>query len=246
MTSNDLPVAKEQRLSLPLAEYSPITAFTRWAFWVVKRFSVMYWLGRWCTILKPRSELTTQEIMSVEFARRRGNAIEAYILCWLIVEGILVTRAIIGFWPKFEFIAGVVITCRIVEVMQVTVNMTLFDALSGRSDNIVASHARMIVLSAINFIELCLCFGIIYADHFNLLRGAGRPIVGFYLSIITQLTIGYGDVYPVGWLRVIAAIQGIAGLTFVVLIFGRFMASLPQIHELFEEKKSKSDTSSKG
>jgi Ion channel len=63
--------------------------------------------------------------------------------------------------------------------------------------------------------------------------GAGRPITGFYLSIITQLTIGYGDVYPTSWMRLVAAIQGLVGIVFVVLVFGRVIASFQPLKEVF-------------
>jgi hypothetical protein len=124
---------------------------------------------------------------------------------------------------------------RIVEIIQVTVNATLFDALSGRPDELAASRARMLVLSGINFLELVICFGIIYAMNITYLHGAGNPLTAFYFSTITQLTIGYGDVYPMGWLRIAVAVQGIMNTLFVVLVFGRLMASFPQIRGLFDE-----------
>ena len=54
-------------------------------------------------------------------------------------------------------------------------------------DEVVATIPRMLVLAGINFVELLLCFGVIYAINYQRLVGAGKPITGIYLSIITQL-----------------------------------------------------------
>ena len=75
-----------------------------------------------------------------------------------------------------------------------------------------------------------------YATNYQDLVGAGRPVTGFYLSVITQLTIGYGDVYPTGWLRVVAAIQGLVGALFIILVLGRLLASLRQIKGALDVK----------
>ena len=39
----------------------------------------------------------------------------------------------------------------------------------------------------------------------------------FYFSVISQTSIGYGDIAPLGWAKVIAAVQGVVGLFFVAL-----------------------------
>jgi len=71
-----------------------------------------------------------------------------------------------------------------------------------------------------------MCFGFIYAAHLGHLFGASRAATGIYLSFITQLTIGYGDVYPTGWLRIVAVIQGLVAALFVILVLGRIVASI--------------------
>ena len=65
--------------------------------------------------------------------------------------------------------------------------------------------------------------------NISLLHGAGRAATGFYFSVVTQLTIGYGDVYPISVLRVVAVLQGLIGVVFVVLVLARLIASLPRI-----------------
>ena len=218
----------------PLSEYSPLTAALRWLFQEADRLSVRRWLSAWYPRFKPRSKITPAEAKSKEFTRCRARAIELYMTAWLGLELVLVRFSITVAVPEwFCWLATGLALSRIIEVVQVTVNAAIFDALSGRSDVRVASPERMIVLSALNFLELAACFGLIYAIHYNHLHGAGRPITGYYFSIITQLTIGYGDVYPTGWLRVVAAAQGLAGLSFVILVFSRFLASLRPVSGIF-------------
>ncbi len=237
----------EQEPDPTLGDFSPVTAGARALFGFVKWLSPMQWLGRlgrrrpqsWLSLFRSRSELTQDEVHSKDFTRRRARAVETYMAVWLGLELAVVSMSCLGPWATWlSVLFVVVVVSRIGEVIQVTVNATLFDALSGRSDECVASRSRMIVLAGVNFIELCVCYGVIYAADYAKLRGAGTPITAFYFSVITQLTIGYGDVFPVGWLRLVAAAQGLTGILFVVLVFGRFMAALPQGHSIFGEKQS--------
>ena len=82
------------------------------------------------------------------------------------------------------------------------------------------------VLVVINYVELMLWFGLIYALNYKSLHPSGtQPITAFYFSIITQLTIGYGDVYARGWLRIVAAAQGLIGALFVIVVLGRALSA---------------------
>ena len=93
----------------------------------------------------------------------------------------------------------------------------------------VISTQRSLVLAAINYVELMLWFGLIYALNYKSLYPPGtQPVTAFYFSIITQLTIGYGDVYATGWLRIIAAAQGLIGALFVIVVLGRAVSSPPK------------------
>jgi hypothetical protein len=174
---------------------------------------------------------------------RRAHAIEFYMIGWLGLEFALVIFSCL--WPlpfHVSLVFAVIGFLRIFEIVQVAVNVTLFDPLSGRPDERVASRARMVTLAGVNFIELLLCFGLIYANDYQRLAHAGRPLTAFYFSVITQLTIGYGDVYPTGWLRVVAATQGLVGLLFVLLVFGRFIASLRPIKGILDDDKDGSES----
>lgn len=218
----------------PLSEYSPLTDTARWLFQFADYLAVRRWLSFRVSLFKPRSALTPEEAISNDYTKRRARAIEIYMMGWLALELVLAGWSVTFWMPQWVRLGATVLALlRIIEVVQVTVNAAIFDALSGRPDVRIASSERMIVLSALNFLELIACFGVIYASYYHLLHGAGRPITGYYFSIITQLTIGYGDVYPIGWLRVVAAAQGLAGLSFVILVFSRFLASLRTVKTLF-------------
>jgi hypothetical protein len=69
-------------------------------------------------------------------------------------------------------------------------------------------------------------FHAINSQHLKSADGAVGALTGFYFSFITQLTIGFGDVYPIGWLRIVAVIQGLTAALFVLLIFGAIVSSL--------------------
>jgi hypothetical protein len=91
----------------------------------------------------------------------------------------------------------------------------------------VISRQRSLILVAINYVELMLWFGLIYALNYQSLHGADQPATAFYFSIITQLTIGYGDVYATGWLRIVAAAQGLIAALFVIVVLGRAVSAPP-------------------
>jgi hypothetical protein len=222
----------------PLSSFSPVTDAIRKVFHRAKRLSPMQLLSRHNELFRPRSELTQDEVTSPDFTRRRARAIEMYMASWWTYEVCASIFSCFAPWPMWVVAFLLLpIALRLVEILQVTVNATIFDALTGRPDEIVASRARTVVLSAINFLEIAAIFGAVYALNSRYLHGSGRPISGFYFSITTQLTIRYGDIYPTGRLRIVAVVQGLTSMLFVVLVFGRFMASLPQIKGLFGERK---------
>lgn len=84
------------------------------------------------------------------------------------------------------------------------------------------------------WLGMILCFGLMYWVSAAGLGGglkAGNGTVqsdlpglgtAFYFSFVTALSIGYGDVIPVGALRILAVIEGIAGL----LVFGCVISKL--------------------
>ncbi len=220
-------------------DIGPITNRAIAFFQVLKWLSPMTWIGKSLPLLKNRSDLSPEEVNSTEFTRRRARTIEYYMIGCVVTEILL---CVVVLWPReanglsrlWVSLVVAIATIRILEILQVTVNVAVFDRLKGRPDKKVASFVRLVVLSFVNFLELCVCFGLVYASNWHQLKGAGQPATGFYLSAITQLTIGFGDVYPTGYLRAFSAFQGIISLLFAALVFSRFVGTLPQIHAILD------------
>jgi hypothetical protein len=154
------------------------------------------------------------------FRRPSASDTESYVLAWLALEVVASCWVLspslrwLVAWPVF-----ILASLRIAEIVVRTVAVT----------NVI-SATRTLVLAAINFLELMLCFGLIYALSVQSLIDQGRPakpIAAFYFSVITQLTVGYGDVYPKGYLRLVAAMQGLVGVLFVISVLARAVAAAP-------------------
>ena len=148
---------------------------------------------------------------------KNTNNTEIYVLVCLMIETVI-ALTFLGPLTQSRFVSwviGILAVLRIVEII-------------GRAAvTEVICPFRTLVLAGINYVELALCFGMIYALNYHSLHGADRPITAFYFSVITQLTIGYGDVYPMGWMRVLAAAQGLIGAFFAIGVFARAITALP-------------------
>jgi hypothetical protein len=162
--------------------------------------------------------------------RWRGDptpaVIEWYVIGCLSLEFIAAVNVTkISEWASWQRqILLALAALRILGIIRVAASVVLFD--SGR----VASVQRTFILAALNFLELGLCYGLFYALNKQLLFSTTQTpigaLTGFYFSFITQLTIGFGDVYPTGWLRVVAVAQRLTAALFVLLVFGTIVASL--------------------
>jgi hypothetical protein len=105
------------------------------------------------------------------------------------------------------------------------------------------------------WIQIVLGCGLVYwllawaSPHFALLSG-GQPVVegwrgilpALYFSAVTATSIGYGDIVPVGAARVLAVIEGIAGLILFGCVVSKFVSRrqdelIGQIHHIaFEDR----------
>ena len=159
---------------------------------------------------------------------RRSRRVEGYILTWIGIEVVLLTGLANSVaWPAW--IPRALAVVRILDIFQSSVNMSVFDQLRTEKSLVISSAVRTLVLSFLNYIELLVCFGIIYASMDGLLLGSSGWLDDLYFSVVTQLTIGYGDIHPIGWARFVSVSQGLIAVAFTILIFGRIVSVLPAI-----------------
>jgi Ion channel len=156
--------------------------------------------------------------------------VEYFVVSYLVLDALSFT-ALFHASYCLVILARAWALLRVLDILQATVNVMLFDQLRGRLDNKVASKTRLVTLGFVNFLELLLLFGTLYASWLSKLSRASSPWDALYFSVMTQLTIGYGDMAPTGVLRAVAVAQSVAGLTFVALILARIIGSLPPIEE---------------
>jgi hypothetical protein len=94
----------------------------------------------------------------------------------------------------------------------------------------VDSPERSLLLTVGNYIELMVAFAGLYAFFPDCIRsdnGLQPDFLTFlYFSTVTQLTIGYGDVTPLGWIRLAVIVQGFASLGLLAITVARFVALL--------------------
>lgn len=150
---------------------------------------------------------------------------------WLVIELILLIAEASGLgWATW--IPRLLVIVRILDIFQSSVNLSVFDQLRTSEHIVVSSAVRTLVLSFMNYLELLVCFGILYTSMIGDLLGAYNWRDALYYSVVTQLTIGYGDIRPVGWARLVSAAQGLIAVAFTILIFGRIVSVLPRLESV--------------
>lgn len=182
-------------------------------------------------LFKTRQQVQVKEQSQEELrvaTIRRARSIDTYVALWIALEVIaLPCLAPPRTW--FSFLACILAGFRVFEIMQAAINIVMFDPLRfGSRPNYVASVVRTLLLNIVNFFEMILCFGIIYAANLRGVTNASDWYDAVYFSAITQLTIGYGDMQPLAYLKGCVLAQGLCGFLFSILIIGRFISFLPR------------------
>jgi hypothetical protein len=214
--------------------FSPITRVVRLLFISASWLSITSLL-RFLPkgYFRHRREFTTDEINDHDYSARRGRAIEIYILCWLVVAATCVSLAGPTLGPQSaRWLVAVLATLRVIELVQAPVNAVVFDAIGGRPEMQVATHIRLLVLTVLNVLELSVWFGVVYALRLNELKNAGGKGDAWYFSFATQFTVGYGDIYPTGILRVIASIHMILAFFLILVVLARVLAVLQPMKQM--------------
>lgn len=174
-------------------------------------------------------------------ANRVDTCVFAFVVLGLLAYGAAVSQA----QPWMAVAAIMFAIWRAVDIVATAIRISLFDHLDRNAAKIgVASHTRVIVLALINFAELAVAFATVYAVHHDLIQagnGVAMPdgdwIGPLYFSGVTQLTIGYGDYHPVGWLRLVPITQGLFAVALLSMLIARFGGMLKPIPSLDESGK---------
>ena len=198
-------------------------------------FAVFSLLSIADALFGPREDFNNYQttVGKIKATVRRGKQIEGYITTCLVLEFIF-AWLIFGA-PEFFTLFLIFIFCyRIFEIMQAQLNLNVFSPLRshGRHSR-VESPIRTVVLSLLNFFEVIVCFGALYSSNCCLLKGATNWYDPYYFSVVTQMTIGYGDIAPLEEFRIVVALQAICGFIMAVIVIGRLVAFLPKAKPVF-------------
>jgi hypothetical protein len=180
--------------------------------------------------------LFTSPTKKVKETIRRSRAIEAYIVVWFVLDALAI--AIIPWLSDpYIWITAAIMGYRVFDIVQTALNVNLFAPLRlPARQHYIASLARMVILAIWNFIEMVVCFAAIYLVNRHRF---GPPLTtridGLYFSAITQLTIGYGDIVPLGSMRAVAPLQGLLGFLLALFALSRLVAFLPRTDAVFRD-----------
>jgi hypothetical protein len=94
------------------------------------------------------------------------------------------------------------------------------------------SYRRNILMLFLNYMEISLCFAVIYAG-LGLLGNQPSGILDYiYFSIVTSTTIGFGDFHPVTSLgKMLVCTQAIVIVAFIVLFLNFFGSKVETLHQ---------------
>lgn len=179
-----------------------------------------------------------------KMTRRSTIIIEVIMLVYMSAE-ILTPLVLINslyFNSALKYLLLIVFVLRLIDILQVNINLILFDGLRFKQ-NPIAKYSRAIVLLIWNYFEIILIFGYLYFFFKESLSDYKSIIDAYYFSTITQLTIGYGDLNPLGSLKIISGIQGLIGTLFLVLIIAKVINMIPNLRD-FEDKNTGANTRS--
>lgn len=110
--------------------------------------------------------------------------------------------------------------------------------LSKQFDRAVLALKRVVVVGLQIYIQIILWFGVIYVSHPYAILDRGEFGATYdtavYFSMITALTIGYGDVTPNGPFRLAAMTEGIACVALLTLLLTFTYSGLASLRTAYD------------
>jgi hypothetical protein len=198
--------------------------------WLTPLLEKIVRAGTWLSVsIIIGSPYLSDEADIVVESNRRAKKVDTFIVICFLVSSFLIALIHIIAIEAVRYIAVLFFAWRISDVVCAAIRVILFDRISYPGKNrVVSTKARIVTLGFLNFIELGVCFGGIYSCFPQLIYSDHRDFLqAFHLSFISQITIGYGDVYPLGWLRPVTWLQGLSGIIILTLLVARYIGLLP-------------------
>jgi len=129
--------------------------------------------------------------------------------------------------------------------------VALFDALAVRSvGQILAAWLGMVVVFGLLYwlAEVAMKWGGLAASGTAVPGDLGGLATAMYFSFVTATSVGYGDVVPVGFVRVLAMIEAASGLLIFGFVISKFLSRrqeemLEEVHRIaFEDRLGRVQT----
>jgi hypothetical protein len=175
-----------------------------------------------------------KETYIIERMRHRSRHVDTYILAWIAFEILLALALEVTDLFAFRVFIRFLMFLRILDIAQANINLNVFDRLRFvETSHVTVSVTRNLILAAITYVELVIVFAAVYATMPDNIKGLVHSYDCLYFSLTTQITVGYGDLHPVGIARYIGTLQGMIGLFFSLLIMSRFVSLLPAVRTVF-------------
>jgi hypothetical protein len=160
-------------------------------------------------------------------SRRRARRADTFVAVCLFLD-LAAVLMIDRFRPPGIWLATPFLAWRISDVMFTALHDTLFGEFFRESHSVVNRvPARVVTLGLLSYLELVLCFGGIYSGWPEFIQAHDKDfLTPFHLSFITQLTIGYGDVFPLRALRMVTWVQGMCSIVLLVFLIDKYLGEL--------------------
>lgn len=173
-----------------------------------------------------------------------------------IIDGILIFRlgvaiAALSFAPSLSIQNWVWELLTLLVTANVLAAVFHFGVLTGGNYQIgeanhtraVLSIPRVIVLSLYNYIEVLIWFAALYAATGTFKDGKLDALSALYFSGVTALTIGYGDIVPIGATRMWVLAESLSGVLILVILLARMIGSAQQVGDYLRDSAADSKES---